>query len=96
MRPTGLVVAASAILLQAAAVRANKYNSSAVHVQNKSSDCMLGSTYGNGAIFADCTGCVIELGSCFIYNLPNACSKNIAEVGTACGGCAQEILQCLE
>ena len=69
----------------------NKYNHTNGGVQNKASDCKLGS----GKILDACGTCAQAITDCAVNAEETYCLKDIKDMAIGCGGCAVDILQCL-
>ena len=89
MKITAVTLAVAS--LAATVFAENKYNHTNGGVQNKSSDCKLGS----GKILDACGSCAQAITDCAVNAPENYCLKDIKDMATGCGGCALDILQCL-
>ena len=69
----------------------NKYNHTNGGVQNKASDCKLGS----GKLLGACGDCAKAIVDCSENAQETHCIRDIKDFAAGCGGCAVDILQCL-
>lgn len=69
----------------------NKYNHTNGGVQNKIWDCK----FGSGKILDACGTCAQAIVDCSKNANETHCYKNIKDFTAGCGGCAEDILQCL-
>ena len=89
MKITAVTLAVAS--LAATVFAENKYNHTNGGVQNKASDCKLGS----GKILDACGTCAQAITDCAVNAEETDGRKDIKDMAIGCGGCAVDILQCL-